>query len=75
MENEKFMSMLSRLFFFGALTFLGLAIVQKGVMLLFGFQIPFLEVLPTLLLSWTVPLLLFVIAILLRQIREDLRRS
>ena len=74
MENEKLMSRLSRLFFFGALTFLGLAIVQKGLML-FGLWIPFLEVLPTVLLSWTVPLLLFVIAIVLRQIREELRRS
>ena len=74
MENDKLMSMLSRLFFFGALAFLGLAVVQKGLGLV-GQTIPFLGAAPIQMLSWTVPLLLFVIAILLREIREELKRS
>lgn len=78
MENAKLMSALSRLFFFGALAFLGLAMVEKGLNLI-GQTLPVLrdnwQVFPSTLLGWTVPLLLFVIAILLREIREELKRS
>ena len=74
MENEKFMSMLSRLFFFGALAFLGLAVIDKGLNLI-GRELPILNATPSMMLSWTVPPLLFVIAIMLRQMREELRRS
>ena len=49
MENAKLMSMLSRLFFFGALAFLGLAIVEKGLNLI-GQTLPVLNVFPSTLL-------------------------
>ena len=74
MENEKLMSMLSRSFFFVALVFLAAAVVEKGLNLLGG-SIPLIVVLPREFLYWTVPPLLFVIAILLRQIREESKRS
>ena len=74
MENEKLMSMLSRSFFFVALVFLAAAVVEK-VLNLFGGTIPLIYVLPREFLYWTVPPLLFVIAILLRQIREESKRS
>ena len=74
MENEKLMSMLSRVFFFVALIFLAAAVVEKGLNLLGG-SIPLIAVLPREFLYWTVPPLLFVIAILLRQIREESKRS
>ena len=74
MENEKLMSQLSRLFFFGALAFLGMAVVEKGLNLI-GQTLPVVDVYPQQLLSWTTPPLLFVIAIVLRQMREELRRS
>ena len=74
MENEKLMSMLSRLFFFVALFFLAMAVVEKGLNV-FGQSIPVIDVFPQQLLSWTVPPLLFVIAIVLRQIREESKRS
>ena len=73
MENEKLMSMLSRLFFFGALAVLGLAIVEKGLNVID--QTMGLGVNPDQVLGWTIPLLLVVIAILLREIREELKRS
>ena len=74
MENEKLMSALSRLFFFVALLFLAMAIVEKGLNLI-DQSIPVVDVFPQQLLSWTVPPLLFVIAIVLRQIREESKRS
>ena len=74
MENEKLMSVLSRFFFFVALLFLALAVLEKGLNLL-GQSIPVIAVFPQQLLSWTVPPLLFVIAIVLRQIREESKRS
>ncbi len=74
MENEKLMSIMSRVFFFGALLFLGVAVVEKGLDLL-GVASPLLDIGPRILLDWTVPLLLFVIAILLRQMREELKRA
>ncbi len=74
MENEKLMSMISRLFFFGALALLALAIVEKGLNL-FGQSIPGLDVSPAQLKEWTLTPLLFVIAIMLRQIREESKHS
>ena len=74
MENEKFMSMMSRLFFFGALVLLALAIVEKGLNLV-GQSIPGLDMSPAQLKDWTLTPLLFVMAIVLRQIREESKRS
>ena len=74
MENAKLMSIASRLFFFGALFFLALAIIEKGLNLV-GQSIPVLNLFPQQLLSCTTAPLLFTIAIVLRQIREELKRS
>ena len=74
MENEKLMSVLSRLFFFVALLFLAMVIVEKRLNLV-DQSIPVVDVFPQQLLTWTVPPLLFVIAIVLRQIREESKRS
>ena len=75
MENEKLMSMLSRFLFSAALVFLAAAVVQK-VLYMFGTTgLPWVAVLPREFLYWTVPPLLFVIAILLRQIREESKLS
>ena len=74
MENEKLMRVLSRLFFFVALLFLAMVIVEKRLNLV-DQSIPVVDVFPQQLLTWTVPPLLFVIAIVLRQIREESKRS
>ena len=74
MENEKLMSALSRFFFFVALFFLAVAVLEKGLNL-FGQSIPVIDVFPRQLLNWTVPPLLFVMTIVLRQIREESKRS
>ena len=74
MENEKAMSVLSRLFFFVALLFLAMAVVEKALNVV-DQSIPVVDVFPQQLLTWTVPPLLFVIAIVLRQIREESKRS
>ena len=71
MTIEKLSSAMSRLFFFGALVLLGLAVLEKLVNLL-GFTIlrsygagRFLE--------FAGILMVFVVAVLLRQIREALK--
>ena len=73
MSEEQIMSALSRVFFFTALFFLMLAVTEKGLNLI-GMTIPVVSVSPLQLLNWTIPPLLFVMAIMLRQIREELRR-
>ena len=72
MNEEQIMSALSRLFFLGALFFLMMAITEKGLNLI-GTSIPGVSVFPLQLLNWTVPPLMFVTAIILRQIREERR--
>jgi len=57
-----------------ALFFLAVAVLEKGLNLV-GQSIPVIDVFPQQLLTWTVPPLLFVIAIVLRQIREESKRS
>ena len=74
MESAKLMSIASRLFFLVALFFLALAIIEKGLNLI-GQSIPVLDVFPRQLLGWTTAPLLFVIAIVLRKIREELKPS
>ena len=51
-----------------------MAIVEKGLNV-FGQSIPVIDVFPRQLLDWTVPPLLFVIAIVLRQILDLPTRS
>ena len=74
MDQVSGVTSISRSFFFVALVFLAAAVVEKGLNV-FGGTIPLIYVLPREFLYWTVPPLLFVIAILLRQIREESKRS
>jgi hypothetical protein len=72
MSLEKLMSIASRLFFLGAFVLLGLAVIERAantagytvLQLYRGGQI----------LQFAVVLLVFVIAIQLREIREELKR-
>ena len=67
-------SMMSRFFFFGAFVLLLLAGLEK-VVNLFGYTILRDTYRAGRLLEFATILLVFVIAILLRQIREDLRKG
>ena len=68
MDVNSLTSLALRLFFAGAFLILALAVVEKGLNLI-GQGIP--GVTPAQLLQWSVVLLIFVIAILLRQIRDQ----
>ena len=68
MDVDKLTSLALRLFFVGAFAILALAVLDKGLGLI-GQDLP--GVLPSQLLQWSVVLLIFVIAILLRQIRDQ----
>ena len=68
MDVDKLTSLALRLFFVGAFAILALAVIDKGLSLI-GQDLP--GVLPSQLLQWSVVLLIFVIAILLRQIRDQ----
>ncbi len=75
MELDRLNSVVLRVFFLGAFLLLGVAVVEK-LLNLFGTGLPFLGgVYPQRLLSWATVLLAFVVALLLRQIREALRAS
>ena len=74
MDVNKLTSNLTRLFFFGAFLFLGLAVLEKALNLI-GQSTPVLNVNPSQLLAWASIPLLFVIALLLRQIREGLKQG
>lgn len=71
MSLEKLISMVSRLFFLGAFVLLGLALIEKlanvaGYTILQQYR-------GGRLLDFAVVLLIFVIAMQLRQMKEDLR--
>ena len=70
MENEKFLNAFSRLSFVTACFFLTMAILEKGLNI-FGLSIPVIDLFPRQLLNWTVPPLLFFVAIVLMQIRDE----
>jgi hypothetical protein len=72
MELEKLSSLVSRTFFFGAFLLLAVAVIEKLLNLL-GSSMPGMTIRPARLLEWAVILLVFVIALLLRQIREELK--
>ena len=72
MSLEKLMSMSSRLFFLGAFVLLGLAVIER-VANATGYTILQLYR-GGRLLEFAVVLLVFVIAIQLREIREELKR-
>ncbi len=74
MEIDKLNSLVLRVFFFGGFFFLVLASVEKALNLI-GQSIPLLNALPSQVLQWAVVLLMFVIALLLRQIREELKKG
>ena len=71
MSLEKFVSMASRLFFFGAFALLGLAVLERAANA-FGYTI--LHFRGGRLLELAVVLLVFVIAMQVRELREELKR-
>jgi len=73
MNFEKFNSIVSRLFFFGAFFLLVLAVVER-VALSLGASLLLESFEPGRLLEYAAILMIFVIAILLRQIRGSSRR-
>ena len=73
-DIDKLSSILLRVFFFGAFLVFAVAVLEK-LLNLVGQSVPGLDVLPTTLLGWSVVLLTFVIALLLRQIREAVKTS
>ena len=70
--NSKCMSWFSRLFFFVALILL-LVAVWDWVLHLFGYSLSFLPYQPGRLFEFSAILVIFVIAVLLRQIRDALK--
>ena len=74
METDKLNSLVLRVFFFGGFFFLVLASVERALNLI-GQSLPLLKALPNQVLQWAVVLLTFVIALLLRQIREGLKKG
>ncbi len=72
MSHDKWSSLMSRLFFFAAFALLALSIAEKIANLA---EYTILRAIPaSRLLEYAVILLFFVMALLLRQIREELRR-
>ena len=78
MDIDKLSSMVLRVFFFGAFLVLILAVLENSLNFLFSRSIrgflPFVAA-PSTMLGWSSILLFFVIAILLRQIREVMKTS
>ena len=73
MKLDQLNSIVARSFFFGAFLLLALAVIEKLLNLL-GSSMPGLTLRPRHLLEWAVILLVFVIVLLLRQIREELKK-
>jgi hypothetical protein len=73
MDLEKLISAVSRLFFFGAFLLLVLAVLER-ITLSLGGSLLGGSFDPGRLLEYAVILLIFVIALLLRQIRESPRK-
>ncbi len=77
MDFDKLTSVVARTFFFGAFVLLVMAVVER-LLNMVGASLPGVLRLsepPSRLLEWAVILLVFVIAMLLRQIREGLKKS
>jgi hypothetical protein len=74
MDLQQTTSTVSRLFFAVSFLLLGLAVLEKMANL-FGYTILRETYGPARLLEFAVILLVFVVALLLRQIREELRRG
>ena len=73
MDIDKLNSIVLRVFFAGAFLFLIFGGIEKALNMV-GQNFPGINVFPIQLLHWAVVLLVFVIALLLRQIREELRK-
>ena len=71
MSLEKFVSIASRLFFLGAFVLLGLAMLERSA---YAFGYTILQMRGGRLLELAVVLLVFVIAMQLREVREELKR-
>jgi len=72
MSFEKITSMISRAFFVVAFTLLGLAVIER-VVNFFGYTIRGQMYTPGRVLEFSAVLLLFVLALQLREVREALR--
>ena len=69
MDIDRLLSIVARVFFVGAFLLLSLALVEN-VLNEFEGSLPLVDVFPAQLLNWASVLLFFVIALLLRQIRD-----
>ena len=74
MDSDKLMSMVSRVFFFGAFVLLALAVFE-ALARLFAYTVLRGTYTSGRLLELAGILLIFVIAILLRQVRDELRKT
>jgi hypothetical protein len=72
MSIQTVSSLVSRIFFFGAFVLLGLAVIERAT-LSFGYTVLREIYTPARLLELAAVLLFFVAALLLREIREELR--
>jgi uncharacterized membrane protein len=70
---EKWISLLSRLFFVVALVFVALAVVD-WIMRLFGWTLSFVQYQPGRLFEFAAMLMIIVAVMLLRQIRDNLKQ-
>ena len=73
MNLDQLNSLVARLFFVGAFLLLCVAVVER-INNFFGYTLP-LGYTPGRLLEFAAVLLIFIIAILVRQVRDQLRRS
>jgi hypothetical protein len=71
--EDRILGILARMFFTVAFVLLMIAMVEKGLNVS-GLSMPFIEVYPRQVLDWLATPLLFVIAIILKQIRDEARR-
>lgn len=74
MSFEKLNSIVYRLFFLGAFVLLGLAVIERAVNV-WGYTILRGYYTGGRLLEFSAILLIFVIALVLRQVREELKKS
>jgi hypothetical protein len=78
MNTDKMSSLVTRVFFFGAFLFLAIAVIEKianlGSQTILGANSSW-SGRPERLLEFGVIMMIFVIALILRQIREELKRA
>jgi hypothetical protein len=74
MSNEKLASFVCRLFFAGAFVLLGLAVLEKAANI-FGYTLTWIRIDPSRLIEFAIVLLVFVVTLLLREIRDAVRKA